>query len=344
MVEIKNSPWLMLPKISIYLAALSGSLMLVYSIFWIDITRLSDFENYLQWAVDFQKKSWEELGLIEFFSFAQIKFFGSLGNNVNTGLQKLYVINAIIAAIGLFGLAVRYAQTFGGVVLVYGLYGPLLSYVTLRATPAYLLVAWFILIKKGIFRKLLLMLIASFYHVTALLPAALVVGVTFLKLDDKFNIGNKKSGPIFFISSIFIFGICIELMWISGFGDGIFRLVPELTASAGKFQEYLEAASIYRSPAHFGYFVFVMVLTCFYLYLTSDFINDFWWVIVLSLATFIFLSISPVAAYRFSVFFLLPVFLAFPKTSNLLELCLSYMIIFIGLVIGVVQVTKLFID
>ena len=344
MIEIQNHPWPVAPRIPIYLAALSGSLFLIYSIFWIDVTRLSDYENYLQYAIDFQEKSWGELGLVEFFSFAQIKFFGSLGNEVSIGLQKLYVLNATIAAIGLFGLSVKYAQTFSGVFLVYVLYGPLMSYVTLRATPAYLLVAWFILMKQGAFRKFILMLIAVFYHVTAVVPAVLVAGVNFLKPSDWLNSENKNSNSSIFIISIFFLGICIELMWMLGFGDIIVRLVLELTTGAGKFQEYLESASMYRTPAHFGYFVFVLLATCFYLYLTSSFVDNLWWVIVFALVSFIFLSISPVVAYRFSIFFLLPVFLTFPKTKNPQEHFLNYSIIFIGSIIGIVQSLKLFTD
>lgn len=344
MIELQNHPWPVAPRIPIYLVALSGSLFLIYSIFWIDVTRLSDYENYLQYAIEFQEKSWGELGFVEFFSFAQIKFFGSLGNEVSIGLQKLYVLNAIIAAIGLFGLSVKYAQTFSGVFLVYVLYGPLMSYVTLRATPAYLLVAWFVLMEKGAFRKFILMLIAAFYHVTAVVPAVLVAGVNFLKLSGWLNPENNNSNPTIFIISIFFLGICIELMWMLGFGDIIVSLVLELTTGAGKFQEYLESASMYRTPAHFGYFVFVLLATCFYLYLTSGFVDNLWWVIVLALVSFIFLSISPVVAYRFSIFFLLPVFLTFPKTKNSQENFLNYSIIFTGLIIGIVQSLKLVVD
>ena len=344
MIEIQNHPWPVAPRIPIYLAALSGSLFLIYSIFWIDVTRLSDYENYLQYAIDFQEKSWGELGLVELFSFAQIKFFGSLGNEVSIGLQKLYVLNAIIAAIGLFGLSVKYAQTFSGVFLVYVLYGPIMSYVTLRATPAYILVAWFVLMEQGAFRKFILMLIAAFYHVTAVVPAVLVAGVSFLKLGVWLNPDNKNVNSSIFVISIFFLGICIELMWMLGFGDIIVRLVLELTTGAGKFQEYLESASMYRTPAHFGYFVFVLLATCFYLYLTSGFVDNLWWVIVLALVSFIFLSISPVVAYRFSIFFLLPVFLIFPKTKNPQEHFLNYSIIFTGSIIGIVQSLKLFTD
>ena len=344
MIEIQNHPWPVAPRIPIYLAALSGSLFLIYSIFWIDVARLSDYENYLQYAIEFQEKSWGELGLVEFFSFAQIKFFGSLGNEVSIGLQKLYVLNATIAAIGLFGLSVKYAQTFSGVFLVYVLYGPLMSYVTLRATPAYLLVAWFILMKQGVFRKFILILIAVFYHVTAVVPAVLVAGVNFLKPSDWLNSENKNSNSSIFIISIFFLGICIELMWMLGFGDIVVRFVLELTTGAGKFQEYLESASMYRTPAHFGYFVFVLLATCFYLYLTSGFVDNLWWVIVFALVSFIFLSVSPVVAYRFSIFFLLPVFLTFPKTKNPREHFLNYSIIFIGSIIGIVQSLKLFTD
>lgn len=342
MIEIQTHPWPVPPRIPIYLAALSGSLFLIYSIFWIDVTRLSDYENYLQYAIEFQEKSWGELGFIEFFSFAQIKFFGSLGNEVSTGLEKLYVLNATIAAIGLFGLSVKYAQTFSGVFLVYVLYGPLMSYVTLRATPAYLLVAWFILMKEGAFRRFILMLIAAFYHVTAIVPAVLVAGASFFKLNDCVNPEDKNLS--IFVISIFFLGIFIELMWMLGFGDVVVRLVLELTTGAGKLQEYLESASMYRTAAHFGYFVFVLLATCLYLYLTSGFVDNHWWVIVLALVTFIFLSISPVVAYRFSIFFLLPVFLAFPKTKNPQENFLNYSVIFTGSVIGIVQSLKLFTD
>lgn len=342
MIEIQTHPWPVPPRIAIYLGALSGSLLLIYSIFWIDIAQLSDYENYLQFAIEFQEKSWEELGFVEFFSFAQIKFFGSLGNEVSVGLQKLYIVNAIIAAIGLFGLSVKYAQTFSGVSLVYVLYGPLMSYVTLRATPAYLLVAWFVLMRQGTFRKFILMFIAVFYHVTAVVPAVLVAGVNFFKSSDTGDLGSKKYS--IFVISIFFLGICIELMWIFGIGDIVVHLVLQLITGAGKFQEYLESASMYRTPAHFGYFVFVLLATCFYLHLTSGLLGYLWWVIILALVTFIFLSISPVVAYRFSIFFLLPVFLTFPKTKNLPEHFLNYSIIFTGSVIGIVQSLKLFAD
>lgn len=344
MIEIQTHPWSVPSRISIYLAALSGSLLLIYSIFWIDVTRLSDYENYLQHAIEIQEKSWGELGFIEFFSFAQIKFFGSLGNEVSIGLHKLYVLNATIAAIGLFGLSVKYAQTFSGVFLVYVLYGPLMSYVTLRATPAYLLVAWFVLMEQGALRKFILMLIASFYHVTAVVPAVLVAGVNFLKLSNWLYQENKNSNSSILIISIFFLGICIELIWMLGFGDNIVRLLLELTIDVGKFQEYLDLASIYRTPAHFGYFVFVLLATCSYLYFTSGFLGNLWWVIVMALVTFIFLSISPVAAYRFSIFFLLPVFLTFPRSNNLQEYCMICLIIFAGLVVGVVQSLKLVAD
>jgi hypothetical protein len=304
MIEIQNHRWEMPSRILIYLIALSGSLILIYSILWIDIARLSDYENYLLWAMEFQEKSWEEIGFIEFFSFAQIKFFGSLGNSVDMGLQNLYILNTIIAAIGLFGLSVRYGKTVSGVILVYVLYGPLLSYITLRATPAYLLVSWFILIRKGVIFKLLLIAMAFLYHVTAIIPAFLVAGVSALKLNVRFDLKNKKSRLRLLINSILFLGICAELMWNLGLGDDIARFVAGLTAATDKFQEYLETASFYRSKAHFGYFVFVLVTTCFYLHLTSSFGNDFWWVILAALVTFIFLSISPVAAYRFSIFFL----------------------------------------
>lgn len=342
MIEIQTHHLEMPLRIFVYLTAFSASLVLIFSIFWINVTRLPDYENYLLWAIEFQEKSWAELGFIEFFSFAQIKFFGSLGNSVDMGLQKLYILNVIIAAIGLFGLSVRYGKTVSGVVLVYVLYAPLLSYITLRATPAYLLVSWFILIRKGVFYKSLLMVIAFLYHMTAIIPAVLVTGVGFLKLSAWLNLEDKKSRFQFLIGSILFLGICVELMWNLGIGDGIASFAVGLTAATDKFQEYLEMASFYRSKAHFGYFVFVLMTTCFYLHMTSGSINDFWWLIVSALVTFIFLSISPVAAYRFSIFFLLPVFLTFPKTKNTIEFFVNYLIVCTGLVVGIVQIVNLF--
>lgn len=344
MIEIRSNRWGIQSKsrILISLIALSGSLVLIYSIFWIDVTHLSDYENYLQWASEFQEKAWEEIGFIEFFSFAQIKFFGSLGNSVDIGLQKLYIFNASIAAIGMLGLSVRYGKTVSGVILAYVLYGPLLSYITLRATPAYLLVSWFILIRKGVFYRFILIIIAFLYHITAIIPAALVAGVSFLKLNARLNLENKEARVKFLISSILFLGICAEFIWYLGLGDDIALFAAQLTAATAKFQEYLEIASFYRSKAHLGYFFFVMVTTCFYLYLTSNFVSDFWWVIVAALVTFIFLSISPVAAYRFSIFFLLPVTLTFPRAKNSLEFYIKCVLICTGIVVGIVQYVKLF--
>lgn len=330
------------PRIFVWLAALSASSSFLFLIFWIDVTILPDYDNYLLWATEFQEKSWVELGFAEFFSFAQIKFFGSLGNNVETGLRKLYIFNGIIASFGLFGLSVRYGKTVSGVLLVYILYGPLLTYITLRATPAYIFASWFILLRNGIFIKLILMTIASLYHVTSIIPAFLVVGASFLKSNIKSNFEGNKIKVNLSIIAILILGTLIQIIWSLGIGDSVSRHVAGLIFANEKIQEYLETASLYRSKAHLGYFVFVLATACFYLYTTSDSINFFWWFVVSASIVFIFLSISPVAAYRFSIFLLLPIFLNFPETKNMAELFVKYFIICIGMVIGIVQIINLF--
>jgi len=335
-IFLKASRW------PIWVTALSMSLVIIFFIFWIDIGLLPDYSNYLSWAEEFQERPWAGLGFFEFLGFAQIKFFGSIENSVDAGLQKLYVFNAIIAILGLFGLSVRYAKTATGVFLVYILYGPLLSYITLRATPAYILISWLILISKDIKNKFLLMAIPLLYHFSSLIPSILVAVVEFLNLNGRLNFKKNKLNFNILIIFLFFIGIFFQIIWISGIGDGAAQFIAGFFNLGDKIQEYLDTAAVYRSPAHFGYYIFVLISTCFYLYLTCDSVEGLWWVIFLALLAFMFMSISPVVAYRFSIFFLLPVFLDLPQAKTALTYIFKNLVFFTGVAIGAFQLFSLF--
>lgn len=311
-------------RLPVTIAAIFGSMALLVGFLFIDTSRLPDYGNYYSWADELQSLSWHDFELREVISFALLKLFGSFGNSVHQGLTAFYLLNLFIATFGLLAISVKYARSGLGVIIVYALYGPLLAYITLRATMAYILVSWAFLMNGTWFRRILISCFASAFHVTALIPSAAIAGAALSGTTCTQAQMHASRHRVLLLFFMLVAAFFAQVAWLQGWGDSAALSIVSLIPSASRFSEYFAAAAQFRSPAHVAYFAFVLTFVSSYLYITRNARDHSWCLIYTSLFLFLCLSISPVAAFRFSIFIMIPIILRYPvpRTSTQLAACL----------------------
>lgn len=202
---------------------------------------------------------------------------------------------------------------------IVAIFGPLLAYVTIRATPAYMLVAVAALdANAGRRRAVIWSLLALQFHVSvglaipAILISLLQNRTNFLSFIEK----SLNGVTIFFVIVGFIFVFFSQL-----FSELILQFVSQIgffgkyIAYVGVLDQSNAQISTSENSSQIYHQIYLAISTIFLLFiLQSKNINciRFRSYAIVSFTVFIFMQFSPVTAFRYSLFWIIPALLLIP--------------------------------
>lgn len=276
--------------------------------------RFADFYSYIDYLGDIV--TFPDLAslLLEPFSKLELLFLYRLTGSVDLAVVIAhYLLGAVY--ILLLSFLVRAQLTQGrrvgwqAVLIIFCLVGPLLAFVTIRATPAYLLASTAVLRTGRSRSNIGLFVLGSLVHLSALFAAAALGGAY---LYTRFFGTKSRRWPLLILA--FVGAVALVK-----FGQTVSDLATTATSSIPILARY--AAYTYESSSqleiganHYIYMTFMVLCVAGYsLYnseatirLTPYIISSF----VIYVALFFFLS--PVAAFRQTPFWLIPMMITFP--------------------------------
>jgi hypothetical protein len=222
------------------------------------------------------------------------------------------------SAWGFWYLAGRDDVDWRGLVFVFGLFGAALAFVTIRATPAYFLIAIAALeANKGRRSAIVLALVATLFHVSAVLALVPIIGAV---LQNRLRIlAWIADSP----RAIVLAGgsLILVFLLLSTFASASVTTVIELVPFFGKYVAYTSAldptlqatgAVPTRSVAHVIYLGLVSAFALVMLLAPGESCRRMRVYVLLSYTIFIFLQFSPVTAYRQSQFWVIPAAFVLP--------------------------------
>lgn len=272
--------------------------------------RFADFPNYQYMVEDLRSPDWSDLLTFEPFSRLSLYLCSTLSNDSADAVSIAHYVNALIYICAFIPIAIRYAGGWKNVLLFGALYSPLLAFVTLRATPAYLLaaIAYFI---RGSHpgKALAVSLVAVGFHVSA---AAVVIPLILTannRLGRAFVSANARWMDVSIVSAavliyIFLGGLSAYLPQVAAF--------LEEQGEFAKFAEYATLAGDMQSIMHRVYFVMTLGMVVLLLISRREFNSRDVRYMTLSFLIYAALTISPVVAFRESIFWMMPLVLIFP--------------------------------
>jgi len=282
----------------------------------------ADYDVYVGYSENLQNADFADLLAPEFASRALLKLLASASGKPETGAVLMAWVIFASTFTGIALLSRRYAPGPASVAVLLALFGPLLVFNTLRASPAYLLVAFVVLrgprwdwISAG------LLLLALGFHVSVLLPIAALALYALLR----WTLGDRPR------TNAWGFGVLLALA-IAGQLALRWKLGEVLQLFSGGFDlARLPALTVYLDEALFSRSVF----------------HDVWYLAIAAVGVLLFhadhglpgferrqlflaffviftvLHASPVAAHRFSAFFLIPLILGTDHRKLVLPLTSS---------------------
>lgn len=203
--------------------------------------------------------------------------------------------------------------------MAFALYGSQLAFVTIRATPAYMIAAVAVMqAVRGQNRALLFAALAIMFHVSAVLALIPIAALTFkAKLEWLSFLQRPKA--LFVALAIIIVVFAVGGSAIFSLTKTVFQNIPFL----GKYLVFAvglsEAGGVSKIVSSFaiGHFVLLVAITAFtisFLLLNDDNTRNVGIFLIVSYVfyLFTFLAFSPIAAFRQTPFWVLPAFSIFP--------------------------------
>lgn len=269
-----------------------------------DPTRYADLDTYVYYLDS----------LIHFPSKSSIYF--ELLSNAYLGLSYWLtksVLSAIILAhyclsvIFLAFLATVFTSQrspWTALLFTFAILGPLLAFVTMRATPAYFLVA--IGVRYAMDRRpsaWLFFIAASLFHISSVL-AALPISILYFEPYLPKILRANKSRKLYISIIVIIFAIGGLLPQLSGSVTSLIQSIPLVS----KYDVYTDIKSSPTQIGHYIFLAFVTILTILFLTIKNNESEKLSVFVLTSFAIYIllFFSSSPVAAFRQAPFWLMP--------------------------------------
>lgn len=299
---------------------------------------VADFTSYVDLASGLKQSSGIQPFIIEPLSKYPI-YAMSLLMREHEAVTILSYCNTLLFIVGFFALVARKKRSVLGLVVLAAMYVPLMAFVALRAMPAYLLVAlvidrlWDDESPRSSFG---LCLLAALFHFSAILVMLPLAVATYYGRSGRGSGTVRVYRDCILLAAI---GIGVAFVFPTLFGTLLATIIPP-GSIFGKYAAYL-AMTNPASLAHLGYFCGVLALTLFfYSSATSSRRRVF---VVTSFLLFSLLSLSPVAAYRYSLYFTIPILLNLPVRPLTFSRAYSVILSVLGgaglFVLGIWQIT-----
>lgn len=233
-------------------------------------------------------------------------------------VDLLHYAMTIGYCISIIFLARTYRSEWLGIVFAVAVFAPLLAFVTVRATPAYVALGFAVVLAyRGHWGTLALIALASLFHSSAAIGA---LPVLVLFLQRRFGLFRwlNRSTPTFLIGGGLL--AFISILFQQQFSDAMLFIISAIGIS----DKYLVYVSAMQTSTAAGsaidpismydraYSAIVAVITLAALLQKNQRSVELRGYVLASFIIFVGLTFSPVAAFRQSLYWLLPVMLAFP--------------------------------
>jgi hypothetical protein len=264
---------------------------------------------YLDQLVHFPPKTlyiFEPLSNLYFLGIHWI--FGSVETSI---VVSHYMLGAIFVTF----MGIIYSErhsSWHSIIFIFAIIGPLLAFITLRATPAYFLIAISARHAHTHDRRSLAYFVAAvLFHASALLTA---IPLLLLYFHDSLPKLLKIEKPAILIGILLVFGVAvISVPQISSLMNSLFQSIPFLS----KFTAYTDQSNVANTVNNFNHYIFfgfAIVLASAFFWLAPVHIAKMHVYIISSLIIYfvLFFLTSPVAAFRQAPFWMMPMIAAFP--------------------------------
>lgn len=283
---------------------------------FIPATKFADFPVYL-WITD-ALYYYNPGGWFGFEAGSNLLFIGLRALTGNT-VMAISVAHYLLGAFFVFAM-LRFAQRdevgWRGMLMAFGLYGALLSFVTIRATPAYMLVTFGALeIARGRARGVLFALLGTMFHVSAILAVPpMIVGLAQNRLRVLSWMTDSTKALVAVVGlGMLLFGL------LQGLFNSALLAVVNAIPFLNKYIVYTAGLdpinanqSGGRSINHLIYAVVVSAFVFAFVIVRNETCRRLRGYVLTSYILFLILEIAPVTAYRQSQFWMLPALFVFP--------------------------------
>lgn len=294
-------------------------LSILYTRYNYDSSEIADYDAYAYFT-DVYWSGFDRTWIVsEPLGWGTLLTLRALTGSTNGAIVVAHWLLGVFTCGTILTAAFRYRLRWQGVMLSIAMFGPLLSMVTIRATPAYLLcVIATLIVSKRRALGLGLVAIAILFHNTAILALGPIFIIILQQLFPRISAPFQNKLLIVSISAIA--GIAFLF-----FRQELFGIFQDLISAApGFMQKYVvyftsggteSAINANREEVSIFHILFIIGATLiFILYIMlSDAEQAPYRVFAIaSFAIFIMLSTNPVISYRQSIFWVVPLLLTFP--------------------------------
>lgn len=320
-VEDNKKECIMKGKSQLYILILAFLMLLLLVIrIIISPDMFADYSNYIKYEhIDINRNFLYIEGISNIVINLPTIFIEK--SSIHSGIILFSIINII--ALSTF-LIYNQPIKIEGAILIIAIFSPLLVYVTLRAAIPYLLISTIILYKNiNLLRCLLFIAISLLFHASTLLVFFAFI-IYYILIYSKVDLLKVKKSTLFLFFTLLYIFILLNTDNILIF---IYSLFNIFGFTFDKLS-YLDASIVNRGSMHIIYFLIVTALLTFFRdYFTINFKN--YNLIMSFYIIFLLLEMSPVVAYRYSLFFLIPIIYTFDleKMNIYINIHLKYAIL-----------------
>ncbi|MFN4357529.1 hypothetical protein [Sphingopyxis alaskensis] len=294
-------------------------LAIIYIRYNYDSSEIADYDAYAYFT-DVYWSGFDRTWIIsEPFGWGALLALRALTGSTHGAIVVAHWLLGIFTCGAILAVAFRYRLKWQGVMLSIAMFGPLLSMVTIRATPAYLLcVAATLVVSNRRFLGVGMVAIAALFHNTALLalgPILIIIAQqVFPKISSPFQnkilivVLSSMIGTLFLLFRQDLFGLLQDA--ISSAPGFMQKYVVYFTS--GGLESAINASRENVSIFHILFIVGATLIFILYIMLSEEEQKPYRVFAVASFAIFIMLSTNPVISYRQSIFWLIPILLTFP--------------------------------
>jgi hypothetical protein len=276
-------------------------------------SRFADFDTYvlyLDQLVHFPPANW---WYFETLSNSYLLLLHNLTQSVETSIEVAHYLLAVIFVLFLVAAFPPKTSSWASILFFFCLLGPALAFVTLRATPAYFLIAIAALHAiRHDRRTWIYTLVAFLFHASALLA---IPPMALLYWQDRLPgfMKGKRSLLMFAGMLVLLFPVAILLPQITRSAVTLIQSTPYLSKYIAYTDEVLPSDHV-TSVNHYIFLVFVVIYSGIFFAKVKSRDRRIFIYALSSLFIYVlsFFSLSPVAAFRQAPFFLLPMISLFP--------------------------------
>lgn len=307
-----------------------------------DPARYADFDTYVYYLdalVYYPPKSW---WYFEVFSNLNLISAHWLTRSVLSGIIFAHYALGIMFLIAMPFAYPPQRTSWPALLFTFAVLGPLLAFVTLRATPAYFLIA--IGVHYAIDRRPMAWLCfaaATLFHISSLL-AAIPLAILYFErsLPAIFRSDRSRSSYLKIVIAIGLIGAILPN--ISGSLDSIIKSIPVIS----KYEVYtdVDEASV-TQLGHYLFLVFVVLLTVCFMTVQSEASRRLNIYVLSSFIIYImmFMAASPVVAFRQTPFWIMPLIAVLPWNQLGVRRATVPLFVFACAVLGTFQFSQVYV-